>query len=313
MKKINIEIGFKNLKQFGVLVLIFFVLTAFFTFITMFILVQTEDTVVVPDVRSLNVLDAAERLQSAGLSFYVSMNSSKDYPKFTVISQGVEPGESVKKERKIMLLVSAGSDFVEIPNFIDKNIKLVESIVKDSKIYIDKIEFANSPKPLGTIIDQFPKAGTFSSDVIGLRFVISNGRKDFNIDLNGLYEKEAILMTQSLGLYPLVEYKNIDDPKKDGRVISFEIIRTSVDIIKIIVGRIPGNEFKTVNIPVTEDIDRKILRLVCYDNRGKTILFEGRGYKGEDIIETFKPYGTPRVYLYTVENNEEKFYKEINF
>jgi len=312
MKKFNIEIGFKNLRQFFILVLLFIVLTGFFTFITLIILIHSEDTVKVPDVKGLNIIDAAERLQSLGLNYYVSLKSSNDYPKFTVVSQGIEPDEEVKKDRKIMLLVSSGSEFLDIPDLVNKNIKQIEQIfTSDSKVYIEKVEFVNSVKPVGTIIDQSPKPGSFSSDRIGLRLWVSNGRGQIDLSLNGLYEKEALIKAKQEGFSTLVEYSNVDDPKKDGKVISFEVVKGYINIVKIVVGKLSDKDNKTIIFNIPEELDRKIVRLVCFDNRGKTILFEGRAYPGEDIIETFRPFGNPKIYLYTVENNEEKFYKEI--
>ncbi|HBE04482.1 MAG TPA: hypothetical protein DC049_18685, partial [Spirochaetia bacterium] len=100
--------------KFFILMLMLFGLVFFSVYA---FLMKAESRVQVPSLAALDVLEAASQLQTRGLSPVLISRFSADIPRYQVMEQNPEPGQIVKKSRKISLVVSLGRKIDNMPDF----------------------------------------------------------------------------------------------------------------------------------------------------------------------------------------------------
>ncbi len=93
--------------------------------------VRKGDERIMPSVIGISVDSAIKILKEHEfLPIIDTIIPSSIYPKGTVMEQSPQPNYKVKRGRKVFLIVSAGIEFVEIPNVIGKKRIDAEDILK---------------------------------------------------------------------------------------------------------------------------------------------------------------------------------------
>lgn len=159
---------------------------AFFMLILLFILfnylvmpwyVGLGDSISVPEVRKMSILEATRILEQQGLNVKISATSfNKDIPKDIVVSQLPYPNSSVKKGRRIYLTVSKGTETTQMPNLVGQS-------VRDAKIALmrlglelqNTIFLATDSIPSGTIFSQNIPAGSAINYIEKIEVKVSQG------------------------------------------------------------------------------------------------------------------------------------------
>jgi serine/threonine protein kinase len=171
-------------------------------------------TIKVPDVRRLTVSEATSRLQALGLDVYISRRVTSDtIPAEHVVSSWPQPGEMSKERSKVGIVVSLGSDFVQVPKITGETLARAKEILATVSLevsdVIEEVE-TNDHKP-GTIIGQDPKAGTKILRSSAIKLKVAK-KKEENKDANKKYVYEIDLPVTGTTL-PVVVRIDMEDSR----------------------------------------------------------------------------------------------------
>ncbi|MEN8124135.1 MAG: PASTA domain-containing protein [Bacteroidota bacterium] len=103
-----------------------------------------NEKIEVPDLKKLSLFETNRELYKVNLTFVVidSASFNPDYPPKSVIEQNPEPGDFVKKNRKIYLTLNP-SDYrkIEVPEVLDQTKRQVVTRLKSAGFRIGKERF----------------------------------------------------------------------------------------------------------------------------------------------------------------------------
>lgn len=157
------------------------------------------------------------RAELRELGFVVSIEDVIDpYVPYGYIISTVPPASSeVLLGSTIKLYVSAGSGHRQVaaPSFIGLSENQAVELLKEASLYIGNVTYTRSAEPVGTVIAQFPEAGTpiftgSDNDSI-IDFVVSGGSRystNFCPDILGLSVAEATERLAVFGLKTQIRY-----------------------------------------------------------------------------------------------------------
>ncbi|MFH1263496.1 MAG: PASTA domain-containing protein [Pseudomonadota bacterium] len=157
--------------------LVFLIVYASATIVTVSLLVRSGGEVTVPSVLGLGRDEAREQLVSAGLrtgSF--SEMPSSDVPLGHVLQQSVSPGERVREGRSVGLVLSKGPRERSAPRLVGLDSRAVSVVLASSELSPGPVSRSCSEEiPSGLVIAQDPQPGeTTTSDSV--RTLLSTGR-----------------------------------------------------------------------------------------------------------------------------------------
>lgn len=132
----------------------------------------------VPDVRGLSEAEARSAIQSAGLTVGSTSTQHDDsVAKGNVISQSVTPGKKVSAGTAINLVLSSGSDKVNVQSFVGSDEEELLSWASQNGLNASKQkdEYSSNYEE-GTIISMSPSSGSVSKGST-ITYVLSRGPK----------------------------------------------------------------------------------------------------------------------------------------
>lgn len=110
------------------------------THLTIHFLLQREEEMSCPKIEGVNLQEARKRLEKMDLFLEVTRYERReDMPDGTIISQSPKEGSSVRKRRRIQVVVSKGPKYIVCPDLLGKNIEEAEAILKEKDLRIEKI------------------------------------------------------------------------------------------------------------------------------------------------------------------------------
>jgi beta-lactam-binding protein with PASTA domain len=185
--------------------LTFIVVAAVSAYLTLTLIVKSEDTVIVPNLEGKDVVYGLELLTELELNTKVRGSEyTNDVPKNYVIFQDPPPGAEIKKGRDVKIILSKGPKTLFMPNLLalsiqQANITLEENGICQgelSRTYHSRIEKDH-------IIAQVPPQGTMISRGECVDVLVSMGAqpKAFKMpDLIGLTLEDALQSIEKLEL-----------------------------------------------------------------------------------------------------------------
>lgn len=184
----------ENVASHGKVILITVVLTFIVMFAValsiFFVSVQGAEKVRVPNVKGMSWNNAFLEMQTRQLYPKLQLRYS-DLPgeKGLVIDQYPKEGSIVKAYRTITVTVSRGVAIEEFEDYTGKDIDSVQDSLdllfsgSDSLVKVSRPVYVKSDSPVGTILEQFPAAGTPIEDHMRLQFVVSSGNKNIEVEV----------------------------------------------------------------------------------------------------------------------------------
>ncbi|WP_216853356.1 Stk1 family PASTA domain-containing Ser/Thr kinase [Phytoactinopolyspora halotolerans] len=161
----------------------------------------------VPDLSGMTREQIDEMLTDRSLQAEYSEEYSADVDKGTAISQNLEPGEEVRRETVIDVVISRGPKPIEIDDYTGRPADEAVQALKDAGFAVDSTEQFSDDAPAGTVISQEPRDGEgFAGDEISL--VVSKGPEVVEVEVPqvvGERLKEAERMLKKAGLKVDVE------------------------------------------------------------------------------------------------------------
>ena len=174
-------------------------------YLTLTLIIKSEDTVVVPELVGKDVIYVLEILTDLGLNPKVKGSEYNSHvPTNHVIFQEPEPGAAIKKGRDIRIIISKGAESIPMPNLKGLSFRQARIILEEnglcqgsiSSTYIKNIEKDN-------IIEQVPSPGAMVKRETCVDLLVSLGirPKAYQMpDLKELSLDDAILLIERSNL-----------------------------------------------------------------------------------------------------------------
>ena len=191
--------------KIAILLFVFILIVGASAYLTLTMIIKSEDTVIVPDLSGKNVVYALELLTDLGLNTKVEGSEySTDMPKNSVIFQEPEPGSEIKKGRDVRVIISKGSKTILMPNLENLPLQKARIILEENSLCQGQISniYSNRIKK-DSVIAQVPAAGTMITRNKCVNLLVSIGVRpqEYKMpDLKGRFLDSAI---------PLIENSNL--------------------------------------------------------------------------------------------------------
>ena len=185
--------------------LAFILVAGISAYLTLALIIKSEDTVIVPSLEGKDVVYALELLTELELNTKVKGSEyTADIPKNYVVFQEPQPGAEIKKGRDVKIILSKGPKTVSMPKLLDLSVQRANIILEEygicqgelSRTYNKKVEKDH-------IIAQVPSQGTMISRGGCVDLLISMGvqSKAFKMpDLIGLTLEGALQSIEKVKL-----------------------------------------------------------------------------------------------------------------
>lgn len=211
----------KPLFKIGVLSCLFIALAGITGYLTLRLIIRSEDVVVVPDLVGKDVVYALELLTDLGLNTKVrGYEYRADIPKNHVAGQEPGPGAEVKKDRDIRIIVSKGPETVIVPNLVGVGVREANIVMEDNGLVKGVVSKTYSKGAVrGEVISQVPPPGEVVKRGDAIDLLIGLGRRPVRFKmpyLDGLAPEDAILILERSQLnLGRIRYVQRDDMPKD--------------------------------------------------------------------------------------------------
>lgn len=187
--------------KFSALFFLFTLVVGTGAYLTLTLLIKSEDTVVVPNLEGKNVVYVLELLTDLGLNTKVKGSEfSPHVPKNHVIFQEPEPGAEIKQGRDVRIILSKGTRSIVMPNLKGLSIQQGRIILEENNLCLDEISSTYSHNlKKDEIIAQMPSSGTMASrgDCVNLLLSLGIRPRAYKMpDLKGLSIDEALLLIE---------------------------------------------------------------------------------------------------------------------
>ncbi len=191
--------------KLGSLFFLFVLIVGASAYLTLTLIIKSEDTVVVPDLSGKNVVYVLELLTDLGLNTKVKGSEySADVPENNVIFQEPEPGAEIKKGRDVRIIISKGAKSILMPNLKGLSVRQARIILEENSLRRGEISstYSNNIKK-DEVIAQVPSQGTMITRGEGVDLLVSMGirpRAYKMPDLIGLSLNSAITIIENMDL-----------------------------------------------------------------------------------------------------------------
>ncbi len=267
-----------------------------------YIFIQNEK---VPDLLGMTISEAEDALGSRNLKIIIQREDfSEEVDKGQIISQDPEKGEKITSGSGVSVIVSAGDEFVIVPDIVGANIEKAMEVLEGSSITINgKEEIYNNDFAEGEVIYQEPSRGTKVAPNSLIDVVVSKGKKplDFPVPrLIGFSKDSALEIITRLNLQPgritLIESTEYSE----GTVVSQnplpDVLVQDNSIIDLLISSGPGPRKFTRAVPINLE-DDGILKIVVQDIQGESIFLQERKEAGFFSVQV-EYYGEGRIIVF---------------
>ena len=185
--------------------LMFVMVAGFSAYLTLTVIIKSEDTVIVPDLVGKDVVSALEILTDLQLNTKVNGSEyNQQFPKNHVTFQDPEPGAEIKKDRDVRIIISKGAQSILMPNIVSLSEQQARMIIEEngftpghmSRAYSDTAEKDH-------VIVQVPSSGSMTRRGSKVDILISLGSSPVKYmmpDLSGHLLDQAVLIIDNANL-----------------------------------------------------------------------------------------------------------------
>jgi eukaryotic-like serine/threonine-protein kinase len=155
------------------------ILVAIFTLMNWVVMpwyVHDGGTVTVPDVVGMQSAAAKSALDTAGLQFELGGTKSSKLAPNTILAQNPEAGTTVKHGRRIYMIVSGGTEKIQVPNLIGHSQREAQFMLERLGFRLGSVASDSSSEyPLNVVMSQSVQPGNMSTTGSAVSIVVSSG------------------------------------------------------------------------------------------------------------------------------------------
>lgn len=267
---------------------------------------QVEETSV-PNVEGMALKQAEMELREASLIYNIERRSHNTIKKDFVISQSIQAGRVVKKNRSILLIVSDGPILIEVPNLKGKSRREVEVELSNSRLQATFVEDFNNKVPAGEVVSQQPIARMEVPEDSTVTVVISLGPEPKYITMPGLINltfedakkelTEKKLKVGSVTQKESTEFFPNQVMSQDYEEGALVLQGTAINLV-ISEGPGPVAKMARVTYEIPDDKQEHRLQIVVTDEQGVHQEFDRVQQPGEVIVQDVPFYGEGKIQVY---------------
>ncbi|NLW91317.1 MAG: protein kinase [Syntrophomonadaceae bacterium] len=268
------------------------------------------EEVEVPGVEGIQLAKAQQIMEDEGLYMDVAGKEYNDeYEADTVISQDPAKGEKVKTGRHISVVISQGSQKINVPSVVGMNLDDAEIKLRNANFNISNPERVYDDKYAEDfVISQYPKAYTRAAEGTEVRLMVSKGPEPDKLampDLVGSTMDEARTKLKDAKLILGEQKTQGSDQYFKNQIISHDpaagVMVDEGTTINVVVSSGPGPKSKTRTLEFTLPGDEDYYKVVIIIHDAKqTRTVYNELHQGMDQVSTFITYygkGTAEVQL----------------
>ena len=184
-------------------------------------------SVQVPDLKGLSAPEASARLDEAGLKMTIGDSLYHEtVPADAVVDQDPSVGQLVKEGRRVVLTVSKGPRYYEVPDVRRVSLREARLQLEGNQLKVGQILYRSSDAlPEGAIVEQSPPPGAQLARDSAVDLQVSNGpraalKRVPNLIGLSIGAAEATLRKYELRIGHIA--KRIDEQKRVGTVLAQE-------------------------------------------------------------------------------------------
>ena len=270
----------------------------------------SNSTVDVPNVVGKQLSVATRLLEERHLRVSSSEVTNSDVPAGQVISQSPEPGESVKEQRLVHLVVSKGAGDITIPDLQGMSFDQAREKLKSLGLSIGKVTYvSDTSKDDGVVISQGLQAGGKASKGATVDITV-NQTKSSTIEIPnvvGMTIKEAKEALGNLGL----SISKISGSNEDTAIVT-DVSPAPGSSVKrdesvSLVGEAKTDKKDSQSSknsgPTKGEIDVTVpngkpsqhIKVVIIDDEGSRVVYDGTNAPGDRIVKRVSGSGNVRV------------------
>ena len=270
----------------------------------------SNSTVDVPNVVGKQLSVATRLLEERHLRVSSSEVTNSDVPAGQVISQSPEPGESVKEQRLVHLVVSKGAGDITIPDLQGMSFDQAREKLKSLGLSIGKVTYvSDTSKDDGIVISQGLQAGGKASKGATVDITV-NQTKSSTIEIPnvvGMTIKEAKEALGNLGL----SISKISGSNEDTAIVT-DVSPAPGSSVKrdesvSLVGEAKADKKDSQSSknsgPTKGEIDVTVpngkpsqhIKVVIIDDEGSRVVYDGTNAPGDRIVKRVSGSGNVRV------------------
>jgi serine/threonine-protein kinase len=185
--------------------LVFVLVAGISAYLTLTLIIKSEDTVIVPHLEGKDVVYALEILTELELNTKVKGSEyTGDIPKNHVVFQDPQPGSEIKKGRDVRIILSKGPKTFAMPHLLGISIQQADIIMEENDMCrgeVSRTYHRQTEKDF--VMAQVPASGTVVSRGVCVDLLVSLGvrPKAFKMpDLSGLTLEDALQSIERLNL-----------------------------------------------------------------------------------------------------------------
>jgi serine/threonine-protein kinase len=207
--------------------LVFMLAAGVGTYLTVHLLIRSENKVVVPMLVGKQVVHALETLTDLGLNTKVKeLRFDPSVPKNHIIDQLPEPGTEIKQGRDVRLVISRGARTVIYPNLAGIDLPQAQILLEQNGLCQGNVCHVHHPsRPRQTIVTQYPPAGSRGLRGDAIDLLVSEGPAPVSIrmrNLKGLGLDQAIATIEKNRLI-LGQVTTVSDPSMAADTVTRQV------------------------------------------------------------------------------------------
>ena len=309
----------KKMTKIGIYVVLVAALVYFCFNLVMFLLIRQGTETAVPDLTGINVQDAYDKL--TGLSLFLIKDGDQfnaTIPAGSIISQVPLPGTKVKSGRKIKVIVSRGSEKVNMPNVSGKLWRDAEIILRQAGLTVGDTLRIYSSKDMDTVIMQDPVIGTSVEKGSAVNLVVSAGPVNSNAVMPNLLSRPYDQVDRILKIMGLKVDKvttevndNIDSGTVINQVPEANAPLTNDTTVALVISVKSGEELasptvKMLHYEVAQGLLEKRVRIVVTDEQGEKEVFNQTQAPGTKVNVAVTVKGKAKAKIFVNELQVEE-------
>jgi serine/threonine-protein kinase len=175
-------------------------------YLTLTLIIKSEDTVIVPQLVGKDVVSALEILTDLQLNTKVDGSEyNQKFPKNHVTFQEPEAGSEIKKDRDVRIIISKGAKTILMPNVVALSEQQARMIFEENGLTRGQSSHTYSAAVEDErVIVQVPRAGTLITRGAKVDILVSSGPRPLKYvmpDLAGRSFDQAVLLIENTNLF----------------------------------------------------------------------------------------------------------------
>ena len=188
----------KRIIKIAVLCVLFIGVAGITSYLTLSLIIKSEDTVIVPDFIGKDVIYVLESLTALGLNTKVKGSEyNADVPKNHIIFQEPRAGSEIKKGRDVKIIFSKGPQMIPMPNLAGLSLQQARLIFEEQDLCRGSLAAVfDISTDKDTVIAQSPPSGVTVRRGSCVDLLVSEGPRPAAYkmpDLSGLQLEDALL------------------------------------------------------------------------------------------------------------------------